>query len=387
MADLGYGSGLSVCGRAVYPLQYTEPCHVFCAPRFTHSLEASLSIAVIIPAYNSAEMLEQTLRALKTSVRPPDETWVVDDASTDMTADVAKESGASVLSMARNVGPSACRNHAAVRVKSSILIFLDADTWVHPDTIQRLEEHLLADPGLGAVIGAYDDAPHHGGAVSQCRNLSHCYVHRRGQSSALTFWSGCGAVRRDMFLRLGGFNERYRRPSIEDIELGYHMTGAGERILLDPSIVVKHAKHWTITSAVITDIRDRGIPWVVLLLEKRHMPNDLNISLKNRFSTAIVGVALLCLLASFHSPLFLLPALLLVLTALLLHLGLFRFIYRQRTAFLPMSIFLFLLGEICNLVAIAGGTAASVVGKKHASRSSSITTGLAKRERVGEISA
>jgi glycosyltransferase involved in cell wall biosynthesis len=103
-------------------------------------------------------MLEQTLRALKTSVRMPDEIWVVDDASTDKTADVARESGACVLSMARNVGPSACRNHAAVRVKSSILVFLDADKWVHPDTIQRLEEYLLADPDLGAVIGAYDDS-------------------------------------------------------------------------------------------------------------------------------------------------------------------------------------------------------------------------------------
>jgi GT2 family glycosyltransferase len=338
-----------------------------------------LSIAVIIPAYNSAETLAETLRAIKCSARVPDELWVVDDASTDRSAAVAKAFGACVLSMAKNAGPSACRNQAALLVKSSILVFLDADTWVHPATIQRLEAHMVADPDLAAVIGAYDDAPHHRGAVSQCRNLAHCYVHRAGLSRALTFWSGCGAVRRDVFLELGGFNERYRRPSIEDIEFGYHMTGAGKRILLDSSIVVKHAKHWTIANAVVTDIRDRGIPWVALLLERGQMPNDLNISMKNRVSTGMVGVALLCLLGGIHFRLLLAVSSVLLLSAVLLHTGMFRFIGRKRPALLPVSIILFLLVEVCNLVALAGGAAVSVFGPIHAGRTSCILSERGER--------
>jgi glycosyltransferase involved in cell wall biosynthesis len=319
-------------------------------------------------------MLAETLRALRSAVREPDELWVVDDASTDNSAAVAKEFGARVLSMERNVGPSACRNRAALLAESSILVFFDADTWVHADTLQRLEAHLLADPGLTAVIGAYDDAPHHRGLVSQCRNLSHCYMHRSARSEALTFWSGCGAVRRDAFLRAAGFDERYRRPSIEDIEFGYRMTSGGERILLDSSIVVKHAKHWTIGNAIVTDIWDRGIPWVILLIKQGKMPDDLNISVNNRLSTAIIGVTLLCLVASFHSQAFLAASLVLVVIALLLHADMFRFVSGHKLSLLPVSLCLFLLVEVCNLVAIVGGILFSLFGARRGNRTSCIMT-------------
>ena len=67
--------------------------------------------------------------------------------------------------------------------------------------------------------------------VSQYKNLFHHFVHQDASGTATSFWAGCGAIRRDIFLRLGGFNTAYKRPSIEDIELGYRLTRAGHRIV------------------------------------------------------------------------------------------------------------------------------------------------------------
>ena len=97
--------------------------------------------------------------------------------------------------------------------------------------------------GSPAVFGSYDDAPAAAGLVARYKNLYHHYVHQRSGASAQSFWAGCGAVRRSAFLAVGGFDEeRYPRPSIEDIELGYRLTDAGYRIRFRPDLMVKHLK-------------------------------------------------------------------------------------------------------------------------------------------------
>ena len=119
-----------------------------------------------------------------------------------------------------------------------------------------------------------------------------------GARRSTTFWSGCGAIRRSVFLQFDGFDEgKYKRPAIEDIELGYRLHAAGCKILLDRELVVKHLKRWTFWSLVKTDIRDRGIPWTELILRDRHLPSDLNVQLSQRVSIALVFCLILVSLA------------------------------------------------------------------------------------------
>lgn len=314
-----------------------------------------MAIAVIIPVFNSKKLLRDTLLALKSSSRFPDELIVVDDGSTDDSAAVADEFGARVISLPNNLGPAVCRNYAALLAQSEILVFLDADTCVHTGTLERMERHLEENQDLDAVIGSYDDTPSHPGICSQYRNLAHCYVHHSAHRSALTFWSGCGAVRRAAFLEADGFDERYRKPSVEDIELGYRMSDRGSRILLDPEICVTHAKHWTVWTSIVTDLVDRGIPWMVLLLNRREVPDDLNITRKHRIATALTGAALICLLAAVRSAWWLLASCILAMLALWLDAGLLRFIYRRRgLRLLLFSAFMTLVQNICKLAATVG---------------------------------
>jgi len=247
----------------------------------------NLSVSVVIASYNAGSSLRRSLQSISESTIAPLEVVVVDDCSTDGSTD-----GLAVIRTAANCGPARARNLGARSAKGDLLFFVDSDVCVHRDTIERVCATFASDESLDAVIGAYDDSPDSKGFLSQYRNLMHCFVHRTGSRQAFTFWSGCGAIRRDVFFEFGGFDERFTRPSIEDIELGYRLVEGGRRILLHPEIEVKHLKHWTFRQMVKTDVFDRGIPWTELILRHRQMPNDLNLQTGQRASVILVYIQL-----------------------------------------------------------------------------------------------
>jgi glycosyltransferase involved in cell wall biosynthesis len=248
----------------------------------------SAGISVVIPAYNAEDTLERCLGELyQPGATPPDECIVVDDGSTDGTAAVAKKYGAVVLSTGGRRGPAFARNLGARTAGHELLMFLDADVSPHVDTVERMKMAFSAEAAPDAVMGSYDDSPGTEDFLSQYRNLMHCFTHQISLREACTFWSGCGAIRKELFLEHGGFDEAFGRPAIEDIELGYRLKAAGKRLILDREIQVKHLKKWTFMGLLKTDIMDRGIPWTELILRDHRMPNDLNLQLSQRVSVVL----------------------------------------------------------------------------------------------------
>jgi GT2 family glycosyltransferase len=225
------------------------------------------SLSVIIPATDGRQTLERTIVAINRAEAGPDEVIVVDEPS--------------------GIGPAAARNRGARRATGDVLVFVDADVVVHADAFARIRRAFDRDPGLAAVFGSYDDDPAGDGPVSDYRNLLHHHVHNEGAGPATTFWAGLGAMRRDAFLELHGFDEsRFPRPSVEDIELGSRLHARGGAILLDPSIQGKHLKRWTLASMSTTDLLSRGVPWMRLILEGRSSRAALNLGWRHRLSTA-----------------------------------------------------------------------------------------------------
>jgi GT2 family glycosyltransferase len=200
----------------------------------------------------------------------------------------------------RGLGVCAARNTGAARACGDVIVFVDSDVEVHPDALVRVRSAFADYPALTAVFGSYDDAPP-GGTVAAFRNLLHHYVHQRGAGPAATFWSGLGAIRRDAFLAVGGFDgERFPQPSIEDVDLGVRLVADGARIVLDPAIQGTHLKAWTLRSMVRTDFARRGVPWVALLLRSGHLRSTaattLNLGWWHRASavacaTGVAGLA------------------------------------------------------------------------------------------------
>jgi len=104
------------------------------------------------------------------------------------------------------------------------LFFVDADVVIAQARSSVSGASSPDIPSRRAVFGSYDARPSDGSMVSRYRNLLHHFVHQRGNPEASTFWAGCGAIRRSVFHEVGGFDAgRFRRASIEDIELGYRL--------------------------------------------------------------------------------------------------------------------------------------------------------------------
>jgi GT2 family glycosyltransferase len=256
----------------------------------------TVPMSVIVPAYQCARMLSACIDGLNASDLPRSawELIVVDDGSTDDTAAVAERSADVVLRVADGPrGPAFARNLGARAARGEVLVFIDADVVVGRSTLRGFADHFASEPSVAAIFGAYDDSPADPGVVSQYRNLLHRYVHARDAGEAETFWAGCGAVRRDAFLAVGGFDAvRYPRPQIEDIELGYRLKARGERIVLDPELVGTHLKRWTLFRMLRTDLRERAIPWMHLLLSRRTVVGDgpLNLAVGEKVLTALAGI-------------------------------------------------------------------------------------------------
>src|SRR5262249_9515063 len=223
-------------------------------------------------------------------------------------------------------GPARARNRGAAKVDGNYLVFIDADVCAHPDALARFAVAFASDPQIAAVIGSYDDSPAERNFLSQYKNLFHHYIHHASDGEVPTFWSGCGAIRRELFLAFGGFDEkRYRRPAIEDIELGVWMSAAGHRIVLDSRIRGKHLKRWTLWGLCKTDIFDRGVPWTRLMLRAGAMANTLNVKPAQRVSVALVGLTGLAVLGAWLWPVTLIAAAAFALAVTALNFDFYRF--------------------------------------------------------------
>lgn len=272
-----------------------------------------LKISVIVPNNNGSGTLKRCLEAVRSSIYQNYECIVVDDGSTDNSIEIARGLVTQVVVLEGGPsGPAHARNQGAQAACGDIIFFVDADVVIYPDTLQKIAVSFAGSSELAAVFGSYDDQPGDGHFLSQYKNLFHHFVHQQANENSSSFWSGCGAIRREIFLEIGGFDTlKYPHPSIEDIELGRRLIVKGYKIIINKKIQVKHLKQWTLAGLVKTDIFDRGIPWMQLVIADRKIPNDLNLESSQRWSALFVGILLLFMTASafFHRQVILLPIL------------------------------------------------------------------------------
>lgn len=291
----------------------------------------AVQLSVVMPVLDGRHYLERSLPALIGLRDPrPLEVLVVDDGSTDGSAQRAGELGARVLSTGRRAsGPGHARNLGVEAARGDVVLFVDADVVAHADVAARVAAAFV-DPAITAVFGSYDDAPPHRGFASQYMNLRHHHVHATPSDDAPTFWAGLGAVRRRALLEVGGYDAAaFTRPSVEDIELGRRLRAAGGRIRRIPTIQGTHLKRWTLGEVVRTDVLRRALPWSQMMLRHPGAFGDLNVSTAEREKALLALLFLAVLLAAL---LRLVPwwlPLPLLLAAGLVNLGLLRLFARR----------------------------------------------------------
>jgi cellulose synthase/poly-beta-1,6-N-acetylglucosamine synthase-like glycosyltransferase len=197
---------------------------------------STVPLTVIIPAFNEAASIADTLRSLLSQTRIPEEVIVVDDCSTDGTGDVARGFGATVLRPPANTGSKAgAQTFALDRVRTPYTIALDADTMLAPDAVERLLP-AFEDPRLAAACGSV--LPRRVRSVwERGRYIEYLfaftfYKRVQDQYGAPLISSGCFSMYRTAALRaVGGWRNR---TLAEDVDLTWTLYQQGYAVRFVP---------------------------------------------------------------------------------------------------------------------------------------------------------
>jgi glycosyltransferase involved in cell wall biosynthesis len=197
-------------------------------------------ISVIIPAYNAAATLPDCLTALRGQVNVPAlfEILVVDDGSSDCTAEVAQRFPVTLLQQP-HAGPAAARNLGLQAAQGELIFFTDADcvpandwlaTMAHPFT----EEKVAGCKGIYATrqtelvarfVQLEYDVKY--GAMATCNTIDFIDTYSAG-------------YRRSTLLAAGGFDPRFPGASVEDAELAFRLSALGYQLVFNPAARVWH---------------------------------------------------------------------------------------------------------------------------------------------------
>jgi GT2 family glycosyltransferase len=324
----------------------------------------STRASVIVPFHRNLGQLASCLAAVRQSM-PDVEIVVAADGATEDLTPLAAEFGVDVIPVPGPSGPAVARNRAAANATGDVLVFVDSDVVAAPDAIPGMCALLERETDIAGVFGAYDRHPRASNFASQFKNLSHTYVHEVGNPSASTFWAGLGAVRASAFRRVGGFDERFGRPSVEDIDLGYRLVAAGYRLRLDPRFRGCHLKRWTVRSCVVTDVRARGVPWTQLIHRFAALKNDLNTSVALRLSVVAAYLLAGCVVAALVTPWFLVAAVAFAAALVALNLDYYRWMAARRGWGFAARVFpAHLLHHLCNGVSFVIGSFLFAAGQR-----------------------
>jgi glycosyltransferase involved in cell wall biosynthesis len=256
--------------------------------RETQRLLQRPTVSVIVPVHNGGLNFRRCLESIMAATPPADEVIVVADGDTDGSWIAATGLGARVFRLPTQSGPARARNTGAREARSDILFFVDPEVIVPRNAMTIVASVFAQNLDVAAVFGSYDDSPVEGNFFSQYKNLFHYYVHQHAREEVSTFWSLCGAIRKSALFGVGGFDERYRESSVEDIELGHRLRKAGHKIRLCKALQVKNLKQWQPGNLIKPAFLSRLLPWTELLFHRRHFFHSLSLSSVGKTSVLLM---------------------------------------------------------------------------------------------------
>ena len=198
------------------------------------------SVSVIIPAYNAQDSIGEALEAIsRQGYSGQIETIVVDDGSTDGTAEKIRTFEQVRYIRQVNAGPASARNSGARAAAYEILLFTDSDCRPEPDWVEKMVAGFSVE-GVGVVAGSYgianSSAPLarfiHGEIIFRHKNLMPDFPRAFGSYNF--------AISRDLFESIGGFDVSFRNASGEDNDLSYKVLLQGRKIRFFRDALVAH---------------------------------------------------------------------------------------------------------------------------------------------------
>jgi glycosyltransferase involved in cell wall biosynthesis len=211
-------------------------------------------LSVIIPYHNAPANLVRLLTSIgKSRKTAACEVLVVDDGSPSATrAETIREvrllqkNGTRfplrIVRLPHNRGPAVARNRGASEAKGQFIVFLDNDVEVFPDTLFNIVKLFTDDPDVVALTGVWvkeQRSKTFFPNFKALRDWSYWINERDKSGYYFLFSTRIAAIKRAVFMRLGGFNEEYPAPLVEDIELTYRIARR-YAIIFAPNVRVRH---------------------------------------------------------------------------------------------------------------------------------------------------
>jgi glycosyltransferase involved in cell wall biosynthesis len=249
-------------------------------------------ISIVIPTYNSSGYMPGLLDSIFNQAIDNMEVIIVDDCSTDNTVEIVKKYSVRVIQMETNAGPARARNRGVREAAGDIIFFLDSDVIVLDGTIQEVNDYFQNHPDAQCIIGVCSTTPLNRGFVPTYMAMFE-YIHLISQQydKVSVFAPRCGAIKKDFFIEIGGYNETYRGADVEDFELARRINKK-DCIILDPKILVRH-QFAGFRQALKIYFR-RTVMWVHLFFKEKQLDNAGPTSPSN-------GIAAICAFSSFLS--------------------------------------------------------------------------------------
>jgi len=242
-------------------------------------------VSVVIPVYNAESTLAECLTRLCNSTLPAFEVVLVDDGSTDQTRAIAGNFPVRVVPTGGRVGPATARNLGARVAGGEVVFFMDSDVMVRSDTLSRVVARFAEDDVEG-VVGVQAAVMRHRNLASQYKNLWMRWTYVRQTGDVPLFYTTAAAIRREAFLRAGGFDVGYETPNVEDTAFGQKLARLGIRVRVEPELEVEHVKRYSLWGLLRTDYL-RAVSLTRLKLRQRSELAQNNTSVPTGYVASI----------------------------------------------------------------------------------------------------
>ena len=228
-------------------------------------------ISIVIPTYNAERFMTPLLDSIFRNKVEELEVIIVDDCSKDNTVKIAKSYPVRVIELAKNGGPAKARNIGVEAAKGDIIFFLDSDVIVLDGAVREVKDYFDNNPSAKCVIGICATEPLNKGFVpSYMAMFEYIHLIDTPGNKVSVFAPRCGAIKKDFFQKIGGYNESYKGADVEDFELARRIN-KDDCIILNRKIMVKH--QFADFRQAVRNYFKRAVMWMYLFFREKKLDN------------------------------------------------------------------------------------------------------------------
>ena len=249
-------------------------------------------VSIIVPTYNAEKTIKDCIESILSINYKNYEAIFVDDGSTDNTVSIIEEFACKSknikLVKQKHKGPASARNLGVKMSNGKIIFFTDSDCIVPKNWIREFLKYFFSDENIGAVGGSLKPAST--STIYEIFDQKRREILYGAEKKFVNALPTCNlAVRRDVFNRIGGFDESFKHASAEDYDLCIRIRMLGYRILYDPNVFVLHYHSQNLRS-LLRKAFIHGKEYIKL--KRKHKESDFSV-IKNLLISILSPVTVL----------------------------------------------------------------------------------------------